>query len=271
MEKGSLRVMNDLFAQNQWNKFDKRVTIIGNPNEFLAKGMGEAFKNKSFRVYLCKNSIDAISQLPDEVRLYIVILDSIAEYATLLTYLKDRIYEQRICVCVICQKGEINEINKIVPTEDLAKIYFRPVNAREIVQELNDVYDKPQIVQQQKSILIVDDDPDFLRRTQQILKKYYKVYIANSGASALMILSKYTVDLILLDYNMPVLDGLKTMEALKSEPATADIPVMFLTGMGDMTSVTKAVALKPARYILKTTSAGELLVIISDFFSSMSS
>lgn len=258
--------MNEIVMQHEWNKFDKRIAIIGNPNEFLAKGMGEAFKSRNFRVYLCGPTVTAISQLPPETHLYIYIVDSVSEHAALLTYLRDIIYERKICVFPICQKSEIAEIDKLIPINNLAKVYPRPVNAKEIVEEINNLYENIKVETRLKTVLIVDDDPEYLRHIQQILHKHYKTYIANSGASALMILSKYPADLVLLDYQMPVLDGVQTMEAIKTEPATANIPVMFLTGKQDTASVAKAVSLHPEKYILKTTAAHELLAILSDFF-----
>ena len=114
---------------------------------------------------------------------------------------------------------------------------------------------------------MVDDDPEYLRRTQSVLHNHYKVYIANSGASALMLLSKHKVDLILLDYVMPVLDGPKVLEALKAEPDTADIPVIFLSGKTDVRSITTAMTLGSETYLSKALAATELAANVADFFA----
>lgn len=259
--------MNDLFNQHDWSAFNKQIAIIGNPNEFLIKSMTESFTTQRFKVHLQKAMVDEISKIPSDVMLYIIVVDIVADIIPVLIYLKDVVFERQICPCLICENNEIPEITKYLPQGNIAKLFTRPVNTKEIVAELNHLYDPSSSQRNKKAILVVDDDPEYLRYIQQILRALYKVYIANSGASALMLLSKHRVDLILLDYQMPVLDGLKTMEALKSEPATAEIPVMFLTGKQDIGSVAQAVQLKPEKYLLKSTSAYNLQQTLAEFFT----
>jgi CheY-like chemotaxis protein len=76
------------------------------------------------------------------------------------------------------------------------------------------------------------------------------------------------VDLILLDYEMPIVDGPQVLEMLRSESATKDIPVIFLTGVGTRESVTRVMALKPSGYILKTTTREDLRNKLKEFFAS---
>ena len=76
---------------------------------------------------------------------------------------------------------------------------------------------------------------------------------------AITFLLKTKVDLILLDYEMPVVDGPQVLEMLRSEEATAHIPVIFLTGIGTKEAVSRVMALKPDGYILKTTPRKDLL------------
>ena len=72
--------------------------------------------------------------------------------------------------------------------------------------------------------------------------------------NAISLLTQHHVDLILLDYEMPVVSGLQVLEMLRSEPATANIPVIFLTAKDDRETVMKVVAAHPEKYLLKTTS-----------------
>ena len=91
--------------------------------------------------------------------------------------------------------------------------------------------------------------------------------MANSGMQAITFLGKTPVDLILLDFEMPVVDGPKVLEMLKSDSATNTIPVIFLTGKNDKESVSRVVALKPAGYLLKTISKEDLLQEMEKFFA----
>ena len=119
-----------------------------------------------------------------------------------------------------------------------------------------------------KSILVVDDDPSFVRIIRDWLKTDYQVFIVTSGMQAISFLMKKGVDLVLLDYEMPVTTGPQVMRMLRSEPDTAGIPIVFLTGIGDAESVKQVIALKPDGYILKSTPKPDLLQWLKVFFAS---
>jgi len=91
------------------------------------------------------------------------------------------------------------------------------------------------------------------------LQDTYRVSVVNSGKVALDFLLKHKPDLILLDYVMPQCNGTEVLKAIKSREDTKDIPVFFLTGMSDMSTVTECLALNPAGYIVKPISKEALL------------
>ena len=78
-------------------------------------------------------------------------------------------------------------------------------------------------------ILVVDDDKTNLMLAQKILISNYRIAATNSGASALKYLENNHPDLILLDINMPDMDGFEVMEQLRQKEETKGIPVIFLT------------------------------------------
>ena len=81
-----------------------------------------------------------------------------------------------------------------------------------------------------KTILVVDD-ADFIRRLVSIILTLegYKVLEADNGKEALDILAKTWVDMIITDLDMPVMDGIELVSAMRSEPAYKHIPVVMLT------------------------------------------
>ena len=83
-------------------------------------------------------------------------------------------------------------------------------------------------------ILVVDDNIVSLRQIRALLGDSYEVSLAKSGALALQICAQEKPDLILLDIDMPEMDGFETLARLKSNPYMADIPVIFLTGNHDI-------------------------------------
>ena len=84
--------------------------------------------------------------------------------------------------------------------------------------------------------------------------------------NAISFLATNRVDLILLDYEMPVISGLQVFEMLKTGDKTKDIPVIFLTGKDDKETVLKVISAKPEKYLLKNMPAEELLKAVDDFF-----
>ncbi|MEY5028783.1 MAG: hypothetical protein RLZ63_1098 [Pseudomonadota bacterium] len=82
------------------------------------------------------------------------------------------------------------------------------------------------------TVLAVDDDPNNLNVVGGLLQPIYDVRVATSGQRALELASKAPLpDLILLDIMMPNMDGHAVLAALKSDPLTRNIPVIFLTAM----------------------------------------
>lgn len=110
-----------------------------------------------------------------------------------------------------------------------------------------------------KHILIVDDDLNILKTLRYYLQDTYKVTVVNSGKVALDFLMKFTPDLILLDYMMPMLNGAAVLKSIKSREETKDIPVFFLTGQTGNSTVTECLSLNPAGYIVKPVAKDALL------------
>ena len=84
-----------------------------------------------------------------------------------------------------------------------------------------------------RKILVVDDSHFNLLVVQQALEAEYEVATAISGKDGIEYAKNHTVDLILLDIEMPEIDGISTMKVLKRHPKTAQIPIIFLTGVAD--------------------------------------
>lgn len=82
-----------------------------------------------------------------------------------------------------------------------------------------------------QTIIVTDDDAMNLRMAEFILKKEgYTVIKANSGIDCIDIVKKQSVDLILLDIMMPVMDGFETYDAIRKEENGKTVPIAFLSG-----------------------------------------
>jgi len=104
---------------------------------------------------------------------------------------------------------------------------------------------------QKKLIILVDDNPANLRIGKNVLSEKYTVATAPSAAKLFSLLENNHPALILLDIDMPGMDGYEAMAALKLKPETKDIPVIFLTGMSDTRDEEKGRALGAVDYITK--------------------
>lgn len=86
---------------------------------------------------------------------------------------------------------------------------------------------------EKKVIMVVDDTPSNLQYAMEVLEEKYKVVPVKSGGAAIAALSKISPDLILLDIDMPEMDGFETLKSIKSNDAYSKIPVIFLTSHTD--------------------------------------
>ena len=100
-------------------------------------------------------------------------------------------------------------------------------------------------------ILVVDDDTSNLALAQKILGKEYRIAAANSGAVALRYLEKNCLDLILLDINMPEMDGFQVMEMVQQMERFSHVPVIFLTADNDSETETRCFATGAVDFVAK--------------------
>ncbi len=107
------------------------------------------------------------------------------------------------------------------------------------------------MVKHMKHILMVDDVATNLKCAGEVLKERYELSMAKSGKVALKMMKEKRPDLVLLDINMPEMDGFETMERIKDDSELADIPVVFLTASTDKESEIKAFEMGAMDFIRK--------------------
>ena len=110
-----------------------------------------------------------------------------------------------------------------------------------------------------KQILVVDDNVTSLRQISAQLTSNYELLLAKSGALALQICLQEKPDLILLDIEMPEMDGFETLSRIKMNPFLAQIPVIFLTGNHDTETEVKGLVSGARDFITKPVEKSILL------------
>jgi putative two-component system response regulator len=110
-----------------------------------------------------------------------------------------------------------------------------------------------------KTIFVVDDSDTSLLTAEESLEDHYQVMTIPSAVKMFVFLEKFTPDMILLDIQMPEMNGFEALERLKANPSYASIPVIFLTGYIDDGIEARSRELGALDIITKPFSASALL------------
>ena len=159
----------------------------------------------------------------------------------------------------------MENLQSIMPEYVLKCAFKRPIDVK-ATAKIIDEYIKDYGKQIKKKVLVVDDSGAMLRNVKGWLGEKYNVILANSGSMAIKYLATDRPDLVLLDYEMPVIDGRQVLEMIRSDEDTKDIPVIFLTGKSDKDSVMSVVGLRPEGYLLKSIEKEKLIEKLDEFF-----
>lgn len=165
-----------------------------------------------------------------------------------------------IPVITIGSESESRLYNSYYESEQFHSI-LRPATARRVLEVCRAVIagkiyeeeaaNEAEAARDKAHILVVDDNAMLLRTVKKILEEKYSVAVAAAGVQAFVSIGKKKPDLILLDYEMPQMNGKEVLEKLQSDEELNEIPVVFLTSADSKEIVMELLALKPAGYILK--------------------
>lgn len=110
----------------------------------------------------------------------------------------------------------------------------RPFTNEEIVEAVLDAEKESQ----RERILIIDDQPESIRLLEELLNENgdYRIFSADNGTEGISLVARRQPDLIILDLRMPEMDGFAVLSELRSNPETAEIPVMIVTGDVDFSA-----------------------------------
>lgn len=117
---------------------------------------------------------------------------------------------------------------------------------------------------QKPSILIVDDEPINLQLYAECLAKDYVIFFALNGKDALDRVHSTSIDLILLDINMPEMDGFETLQQMHKRNPAFETPVIYLTADGSEETIAKAFEYGAADYVTKPFKHKELLARVKN-------
>ena len=118
-----------------------------------------------------------------------------------------------------------------------------------------------------RKILIIDDDIITLKILKKYLDNDYEVFTENAGHRFVEKMDKYEADLILLDMEMPIMNGLQVFDYICKEPRFKNTPVAFLSGVSSPELVRGVMVRGAAGYFLKTAPKADLLAHVAKTFA----
>ncbi len=247
---------------------DKRVLLIGKQKSFMMNAIAVGLQKFDYQVDTCAPGKSAIESIADRPQIYIMYLGELsAEDAPLFEYINDAIDSERFILYLVGNNEELGLAQSFIAKEKIQETYLRPLDVRLLAEHLDVVVDFSALDESmRKKVLIIDDDGAMLRMMRTWLSVKYHVYMASSGKIALTFLAQTPVDLVLLDYEMPVMSGPDVLRAIRDDSRLRNLPVIFLTAKDDRESVMKVVGLKPAKYLLKSMPKERLIGAIDEFF-----
>ncbi len=244
----------------------QNVLIVSEVQSYLIVSLQEKLAEVDCKVMNIQANPDLLSKIKEELdKISIFGTEDLLNQRQGLTYLKDKALEDDVPIFVSGDPQELLEIQKDIPLHLIQKEFPRPINVGEVAEAI-DSYLKTFGKQNKKKILVVDDSGAMLRNVKGWLEDKYQVILANSGAMAIKYLSTNRPDLVLLDYEMPIVDGKQVLGMIRSESEFSDIPVIFLTSKGDKESVMQVMELKPDGYLLKTMPPEQIKQSVDTFF-----
>lgn len=245
----------------------ENVVIVSETPGFLLTSLKEQLEAMDCEVSLINADVDALNKVPRPVGVVLIYAsEELLEDQQTLIYMRDRAAEEGTAIFLVGSEDEADEVGKIISKNSIQKVFFRPINVKAVAKEIGD-YAREQHMANKKKILVVDDSGAMLRNVKGWLEDKYQVILANSGAMAIKYLTLNRPDLVLLDYEMPIVDGRQVLEMIRSETDFSDVPVIFLTSKDDRESVMNVMAMKPEGYLLKTLRPEQIVQAVDDFFT----
>ncbi len=242
------------------------VLLVSNDQSYLNISIREKLNELKYQVTMSKGDPDEVSKIKEDIcAIVLFVNEEMIHNQSILIYLKDKSIENDIPIFLLGDTNHVEEAKKVLPKKLIVSVFERPIDISEVVKAV-DYHIKKFGNNLKKKILVVDDSGAMLRNVKGWLEDRYLVTLANSGAMAMKYLATNRPDLVLLDYEMPVVDGKQVLEMMRTEMEYADIPVIFLTSKSDRESVMKVMDLKPEGYLLKTLEPKIIVQTVDEFF-----
>jgi len=242
---------------------NRKIVIVALQYSVVVKGIERKLSDAQYETTVLSDSFEKIRDLAGAADLFLLYLpaDVLEKLDQLekLTYICDQVKKSGRNMILIGETKDHAELQQKHPIINDFAWLDRPIEMDVLQPAIENAIEGKTVTGGKKRVLIVDDDPSYAKMIREWIRDKYQADIVTAGMQAITFLLKNQVDLLLLDYEMPVVNGPQVLEMLRQEPSTAKIPVIFLTGVGTKEAVERVMALKPDGYVLKSTTRENLL------------
>lgn len=248
----------------------KKILIIGNLGD-LEKNLSD-YLSEEYQVQLCTKQLDNIQAMAGILKPDLAILSQldVENDQPILDWFHEK--HGKLPVLILVDGKDTQQYKEIFEKDRFSKL-APPITKVSVQSKCHKILDndKPKPAKSRfdkQKILIVDDTPLMLRNFKAMLDHLYDVVLATSGKQALSTILQEEPDLILLDYEMPGMNGKEVFEAILDDEDMRHIPVVFLTSVSERKTVISILQSKPAGYIIKPVDQEKLLSTIQEVLES---
>ncbi len=254
------------------------LLLISQGSAFMVNSLETNIKKSGIYVTRCEPTIRDFDEHIAGMRIVLIFAGEFIKVSEgLFSYITSKCKEDRIHICVVGYPNEISDMERFIGKSNISAVFSRPFEMKEFAEKISIIANRepaasdPEAVSARPSgkrhhILMCDDDMMFLKMMQEWLSDSYRITVLRSGTMAVPFVLNNYPDLILLDYEMPVMNGPKVLEILRADKKASQIPVVFLTGHSDRDSVMEVMKMRPQGYLLKSTKKEDILASIDNFF-----
>lgn len=253
----------------------KKILLIGELNQTV--GNLNKYLAGRFDTQVCSDSLELVKGMTkvSTPELVVVCLVGVGGLDNrILDFFQS--WEEKVPVLLIGTEEECKHFKSYY--DEQFDYMVRPITQSQIIQKCREMLklvegkneekedDLAGELQERKKLLVVDDSAVLLRSVKSILEKDYDVLVATSGEKGLRLAKKKQPDLIVLDYEMPEMNGKQMLEEIRQDEELKDIPVLFLTGVADKEHIAMVLGLNPIGYLLKPIAQDRLMEEIAKVF-----
>jgi CheY-like chemotaxis protein len=233
---------------------------------YLMASFREQLEKLEYNIVTVPCDIDAINAVNAPVSGALVFADDkTVEMISPLTFLKDWAMDNGVPIFALGPPANLEDLRKVIPARLIQLEFLRPINIllSDMVKQIDEAIQKNAA---RMKILAVDSSGATFHAARARLESKYSVFLASTGAMAIKYLAQNRPDLVLLDYEMPAIDGGQIFELIRSESQLADVPVVFLTPKPNKNSAMSVRGLKPDGFLAKTLGPEAIMAEIDGLF-----